>query len=99
MEGWLRDVIPPELSGAILIALQLEGIWLPELVGMASFLQSQSLNEKLPQSLNLPKSIIDTCRTGGSGTSTFNISTSSRFGSTDVLEALGINPDRVKAAL
>ena len=124
MQGWLTDAIPPELSGAILIALQLRGISAPELAGMANVLQSQSLGEQFSQPLVFPTPIIDTCGTGGDGASTFNISTavafvaaahgipvakhgnrsaSSRVGSADVLEALGINlganPDKVQAAL
>ncbi|CDN10781.1 Anthranilate phosphoribosyltransferase [Richelia intracellularis] len=124
MQGWLTDAIPPELSGAILIALQLKGISAPELAGMANVLQSQCLGEQFPQPLVFTTPIIDTCGTGGDGASTFNISTavafvaaahgipvakhgnrsaSSRVGSADVLETLGINlganPDKVQAAL
>lgn len=126
MQGWLQDAISPELSGAILIALQLKGISAPELAGMANVLQSQSLGgqEKLSHPLVLPTPVIDTCGTGGDGASTFNISTavafvaaahgipvakhgnrsaSSRVGSADVLEALGINlgasSEKVQAAL
>ncbi len=120
MQGWLQDAISPELSGALLIALQLKGISAPELAGMANVLQSQSL----AHSQVLPSPIIDTCGTGGDGASTFNISTavafvvaaygipvakhgnrsaSSRVGSADVLEALGINlgasSQKVQAAL
>jgi len=120
MQGWLQDDIFPELSGAILIALQLKGISAPELAGMANVLQSQSL----AHSSVLPSPMIDTCGTGGDGASTFNISTavafvaaaygipvakhgnrsaSSRVGSADVLETLGINlgasSQKVQAAL
>ena len=120
MQGWLKDTISPELSGAILIALQIKGISASELAGMANVLQSQSLAHPLV----LPSPVIDTCGTGGDGASTFNISTavafvtaaygipvakhgnrsaSSRVGSADVLEALGINlgasSEKVQAAL
>ncbi|MDJ0618209.1 MAG: anthranilate phosphoribosyltransferase [Calothrix sp. MO_192.B10] len=126
MQGWLQDAISPELSGAILIALQLKGISATELAGMANVLQSQSLGGQ-GQLSNLPvlsTPVIDTCGTGGDGASTFNISTavafvaaaygipvakhgnrsaSSRVGSADVLEALGINlgasSEKVQTAL
>ena len=123
MQGWLAEAIPPVLSGAILAALQTKGISAPELAGMASVLQSQSLASEPPFSIANLK-LIDTCGTGGDGASTFNISTavafvaaagkvpvakhgnrsaSSKVGSADVLEALGVNlsadPSKVKAAV
>ncbi len=108
MTGWLNSEIPPELSGAILIALQMKGVTADELSGMARVLQDQSVKADL----NLPSPRVDTCGTGGDGASTFNISTavafvtsavgvavvkhgsrsaSSRVGSADVLESLGVN--------
>ena len=110
MQGWLRDEVPPALSGAILAALQGKGVSASELVGMAQVLQHQS--SPLLASASLPSPLIDTCGTGGDGAGTFNISTaaafvtaaagvavakhgnrsaSSRVGSADVLEALGVN--------
>ncbi len=109
MNGWLKEEIPPVLTGAILMALQIKGISASELTGMAEVLKNQSL-----QSNNFPHQtpVIDTCGTGGDGASTFNISTavafvvaakgvkvakhgnrsaSSKVGSADVLEYLGIN--------
>ncbi|MBD1845198.1 anthranilate phosphoribosyltransferase [Cyanobacteria bacterium FACHB-63] len=107
MQGWLKDEIPPVLSGAILVALQAKGISASELAGMAKVLQSQAQSIERP---DFP--LIDTCGTGGDGASTFNISTavafvasaaglrvakhgnrsaSSLVGSADVLEALGVN--------
>ncbi|MBD2530533.1 anthranilate phosphoribosyltransferase [Nostoc flagelliforme FACHB-838] len=79
MQGWLSEAVPPELSGAILTALNFKGISADELTGMAEVLQSQSkmgAGEKLTQS---PISLIDTCGTGGDGSSTFNISTAVAF--------------------
>ncbi|MER3432240.1 MAG: anthranilate phosphoribosyltransferase [Leptolyngbya sp. ERB_1_1] len=74
MQGWLNDEIPPVLSGAILVALQTKGISAAELAGMAKVLQSQA------QSIERPAfPLIDTCGTGGDGTSTFNISTAVAF--------------------
>lgn len=107
MKGWLRGEISPALSGAILTAIQAKGVSGQELAGMAEVLQSQSLG----QNMNYPDSVIDTCGTGGDGSSTFNISTavafvasaaglkvakhgnrsaSSKVGSADVLEYLGV---------
>lgn len=109
MQGWLSDAIPPALSGAILVAIQAKGVSASELAGMARVLQAQA-NTLSGISFSYP--LIDTCGTGGDGSSTFNISTavafvaaaaglrvakhgnrsaSSRVGSADVLEALGVN--------
>ncbi len=116
MQGWLEGAIAPELSGAILTALQFKGVAATELAAMAEVLQGQSEGQKtqdqLGQVVDRTKPLIDTCGTGGDGASTFNISTSvafvaaaagipvakhgnravsSRSGSADVLEAIGIN--------
>lgn len=122
MQGWLSEVIPPVLSGAILAAIQAKGVSAEELAGMAQVLQAQSFS--VASHSPSPTPLIDTCGTGGDGASTFNISTavafvaaaggvavakhgnrsaSSRVGSADVLEALGINLNapaaQVQAAL
>ncbi|MEH2268165.1 MAG: anthranilate phosphoribosyltransferase [Nostoc sp.] len=86
MQGWLSEAVPPELSGAILTALNFRGISADELTGMAEVLQSQS---KLgtgdwglgtgKESNQSPIPLIDTCGTGGDGSSTFNISTAVAF--------------------
>jgi anthranilate phosphoribosyltransferase len=110
MSGWLNQTIPPELAGAILIALQWKGLSAEELATMARIVQS--LSPESSSNLSLTGQMIDTCGTGGDGAQTFNISTctafvvaaagipvakhggrsvSSRAGSADVLEALGIN--------
>ena len=116
MQGWLEGAIAPELSGAILTALQCKGVEASELAAMANVLQSQSesqkFNDKFSHIVDRSKPLIDTCGTGGDGVSTFNISTSvafvvaaagipvakhgnravsSRSGSADVLEAIGIH--------
>lgn len=121
MEGWLQSEIPTVLSGAILAAIQAKGVSATELAGMAQLLKSQSLQQ---QDINHNVPVIDTCGTGGDGSSTFNISTavafiaaaagvkvakhgnrsaSSKVGSADVLEYLGINlsasPEKAKAAV
>ncbi|UXE63512.1 MAG: anthranilate phosphoribosyltransferase [Woronichinia naegeliana WA131] len=121
MLGWLDEAIAPVLSGAILAALQAKGVSASELAGMAQILQAQSLPFSI-ETRTMP--LVDTCGTGGDGSSTFNISTavafvtaaagvkvakhgnrsaSSKVGSADVLESLGINlsadPAKVAAAV
>ena len=123
MDGWLSESISPILSSAILTAIQAKGVTGEELAGMARVLQGQSLGGMLVDP-DLPNPRIDTCGTGGDGSSTFNISTavtfvaaaagiavakhgnrsaSSKVGSADVLEALGVDlnapPEKSKAAL
>lgn len=83
MQGWLNEEIPPVLSGAILAAIQAKGVSAEELAGMAQVLQQQSLQQTL---LNHSQPIIDTCGTGGDGSSTFNISTAVAF----VVAAAGV---------
>jgi anthranilate phosphoribosyltransferase len=127
MQGWLAEAIPPALSGAILAAIQANGVSASELAGMAQVLQSQSIGCSLDNGnsvVALPVPLIDTCGTGGDRASTFNISTatafvaaaagiavakhgnraaSSKVGSADVLESLGINlgasPEQIRAAV
>ena len=108
MTGWLEEAIPPVMSGAILAAIQAKGVSADELAGMAEVLKNQSRQQ---ETINHNTPVIDTCGTGGDGSSTFNISTcvafvaaaagvkvakhgnrsaSSKVGSADVLEGLGI---------
>lgn len=121
MAGWLNEQIPEVLSGAILAAIQAKGVSATELAGMAQVLKNQSLQQ---QSIKYACPVIDTCGTGGDGSSTFNISTavafvaaaagikvakhgnrsaSSKVGSADVLEYLGVDltasPEKVTAAV
>ncbi|BAY25269.1 anthranilate phosphoribosyltransferase [Calothrix sp. NIES-2100] len=77
MQGWLSESVPPELSGAILTALNFKGISADELTGMAQVLQSQSSFQGTQNSEF--STLIDTCGTGGDGSSTFNISTAVAF--------------------
>ncbi|MDF2387045.1 anthranilate phosphoribosyltransferase [Nostoc ellipsosporum NOK] len=80
MQGWLTEAVPPELSGAILTALNFKGVSADELTGMAVVLQSQSkLGTGEYNSTQSPIPVIDTCGTGGDGSSTFNISTAVAF--------------------
>lgn len=85
MQGWLSEAVPPELSGAILTALNFKGVCADELTGMAEVLQAQSKlgtgqhNQYPITDPQSPIPIIDTCGTGGDGSSTFNISTAVAF--------------------
>lgn len=80
MQGWLSEAVPPELSGAILTAINFKGVSADELTGMAEVLQSQSKMGSGENTSQSPLStVIDTCGTGGDGSSTFNISTAVAF--------------------
>lgn len=79
MYGWLTEAIPPELSGAILAALQAKGVSAEELFAMVQVLYSQSLRPTLRDAVVGTSPLIDTCGTGGDGASTFNISTAVAF--------------------
>ncbi|AFY48920.1 anthranilate phosphoribosyltransferase [Nostoc sp. PCC 7524] len=91
MQGWLIEAVPPELSGAILTALNFKGVSADELTGMAEVLQSQSKSGSGESGVgsgekSYPFPIVDTCGTGGDGSSTFNISTAVAF----VVAAYGV---------
>ncbi|MEO3705168.1 anthranilate phosphoribosyltransferase [Trichormus azollae] len=76
MQGWINEAVPPELSGAILMALNFKGVSAEELTGMVEVLKSLSIQTTEVQS-QVP--LVDTCGTGGDGASTFNISTAVAF--------------------
>ncbi|QSV73504.1 MAG: anthranilate phosphoribosyltransferase [Aphanizomenon flos-aquae KM1D3_PB] len=86
MQGWINETIPPELSGAILMALNFKGICAEELTGMAEVLKSLSSISMNKSGETPSQRLLDTCGTGGDGASTFNISTAVAF----VVAAAGV---------
>ncbi len=59
--------------GAFLVALQLKGVTVPELLGAARTMRALAASVTLTDTGHL----VDTCGTGGTGADTFNISTAS----------------------
>ena len=103
---FLDEVADSELA-AFLIALKLKGETVDEIAGLIETLLEQAL--PFPKDI---KGVMDNCGTGGDGSSSFNVSSTSAFviagagikvakhgnrsissktGSADVLEALGVN--------
>ena len=62
------------LPAAFLTALRMKGETLPELIGAARFLRSHARSLECPN-----RELLDTCGTGGDGSSSFNISTTAAF--------------------
>ena len=116
MQGWLRGEIPPALSGAILAAIEAKQITAPELAGMAQVLQAPAIAYPFPvidtcgtggdgaSTFNISTAVAFVAAAAGVKVAKHGSrSASSRVGSADVLEALGIHlaasADRVTAAL
>jgi anthranilate phosphoribosyltransferase len=116
MQGWLNDEILPATSGAILMALQAKGLTAAELAGMAQVLQSPAVQHSQPvidtcgtggdgaSTFNISTAVAFVAAAAGVKVAKHgNRSISSRVGSADVLESLGVNlqapADQVKAAL
>jgi len=100
----------PSQIGALLMALRLRGETVPELTGFALAMRKRATPVPITR-----RPVLDTCGTGGDGSSSLNVSTlaalvaaaggvpvakhgnrsaSSRCGSADLLEALGVDiPD------
>jgi len=111
--------VPDALIGAFMAALATKGETFEELAGAA-----RAMRRKAARIQVSAPAVVDTCGTGGDGSGTFNISTttafvvagggvtvakhgnrsiSSRCGSADLIEALGVNlnapPDLVEEAV
>ncbi len=118
MEEIMEDKVTPAQFGAFVTALRLKGETVDEIVGLVRTMRAKAIP------VSIAESVVDTCGTGGDGSSTFNISTtaafvvagaglkvakhgnramSSRCGSADVLEALGVkielNAEQVQKCL
>lgn len=119
MNGWLDSEVPDVLSGAILAALQAKGISAPELAGMARVLQRAAVGEaaNLPilvdtcgtggdhaGTFNISTAVAFVVSAAGVPVAKHgNRSASSKVGSADVLEGLGIHlaapGEKIRAAL
>jgi anthranilate phosphoribosyltransferase len=121
MRSLLAGESTPVLTAAFLTALRMKGETVEELAGFARAMRAAALTVPIGDEY---RPVLDTCGTGGNGTSTFNISTVSAFvvagagvrvakhgnrsitskcGSADVLEALGVrtrvDPETVARAI
>jgi len=121
MRALLAGESTPVLTAAFLTALRMKGETVDELAGFARAIRDAARPVPIEDSY---RPVVDTCGTGGTGTSTFNVSTvaafvvagagvrvakhgnrsiSSRCGSADVLEALGVRtafePEMVARAI
>ncbi|MEL7085285.1 MAG: anthranilate phosphoribosyltransferase [Cyanobacteria bacterium J06597_1] len=119
MNGWLNGDVPDVTSGALLAALQAKGVTAPELAGMARVLQRASKGDPLnlpvlvdtcgtggdgAGTFNISTAVAFVVSAAGIPVAKHgNRSASSKVGSADVLEALGVNlqaeGDRIRSAV
>jgi anthranilate phosphoribosyltransferase len=118
MEEIMQGEATPSQIAAFITALRIKGETVDEIVGLAKTMRAKAMR------VTTSEPVVDTCGTGGDGSSTFNISTvaafvaagaglkvakhgnramSSKCGSADVLEALGVkielNAEQVQQCL
>ena len=74
MNEIMQGVATPAQFGAFVTALRIKGESVDEIVGMARAMRQHAL--KVPTEV---RPLLDTCGTGGSGLSTFNVSTAAAF--------------------
>jgi anthranilate phosphoribosyltransferase len=119
MNGWLDGEVPDTLSGALLAALQAKGVTATELAGMARVLQRAAVGDPLGLPLlvdtcgtggdgagtfNISTAAAFVVSAAGIPVAKHgNRSASSKVGSADVLEALGVHlaapPEQIRAAV
>lgn len=119
MNGWLAGEVADTMSGALLAALQVKGVTAAELAGMARVLQRASTGDPLDVpvlvdtcgtggdgagTFNISTAVAFVVAAAGIPVAKHgNRSASSKVGSADVLEALGVNlqapSDRIRAAV
>ena len=103
MNGWLQGEIPLALSGAILVALEAKKVTAAELAGMAQVLQTPAIQHRYPvidtcgtggdgaSTFNISTAVAFVAAAAGVKVAKHGSrSASSRVGSADVLEALGV---------
>jgi len=73
MEEIMGGEVTPAQFGAFVTALRLKGETVEEIAGLASVMRAKAI------AVNVAGPLVDTCGTGGDGSSTFNISTTAAF--------------------
>ncbi|NWF95619.1 MAG: anthranilate phosphoribosyltransferase [Candidatus Thorarchaeota archaeon] len=73
MAAIMQGVVSPAQVAGFLTALRMKGETAEELCAFAKIMRQTSIH------INVPENALDTCGTGGDGTSSFNISTAAAF--------------------